>query len=85
MPDVTPKNSFDAKASFDTGSGTAQYYRLEKLQEDGLGDISRLPFSIKVLLEALLRNENGYNVTADDVRGLAAYNAKEPANVEIPF
>ena len=85
MPDLTPKNSFDAKASFDTGSGTAQYYRLEKLQEDGLGDISRLPFSIKVLLEALLRNENSYNVTADDVRGLAAYNAKEPANVEIPF
>ena len=85
MPDLTPKNSFDAKASFDTGSGTAHYYRLAKLQEDGLGDVSRLPFSIKVLLEALLRNENGYNVTADDVRGLAAYNAKEPANVEIPF
>ena len=85
MPDLTPKNSFDAKASFDTGSGTAHYYRLAKLQEDGLGDISRLPFSIKVLLEALLRNENGYNVTADDVRGLAAYDAKEPANVEIPF
>ena len=85
MPDLTPKNSFDAKASFDTGSGTAHYYRLAKLQEDGLGDVDRLPFSIKVLLEALLRNENGYNVTADDVRGLAAYNAKEPANVEIPF
>ena len=85
MADLTPKNSFDAKASFDTGSGTAHYYRLSKLQEDGLGDISRLPFSIKVLLEALLRNENGYNVTADDVRSLASYNAKEPANVEIPF
>ncbi len=85
MADLTPKNSFDAKASFDTGSGTAHYYRLSKLQEDGLGDISRLPFSIKVLLEALLRNENGYNVTADDVKSLAAYNAKEPANVEIPF
>ena len=85
MPDLTPKNSFDAKASFDTGSGTAHYYRLAKLQEDGLGDVDRLPFSIKVLLEALLRNENGYNVTADDVKSLAAYNAKEPANVEIPF
>ena len=85
MPDLTPKNSFDAKASFDTGSGTAHYYRLSKLQEDGLGNVDRLPFSIKVLLEALLRNENGYNVTADDVKGLAAYNAKEPANIEIPF
>ncbi len=85
MADHTPKNSFDARASFDTGSGSASYYRLEALQEQGLGDVSRLPFSIKVLLESLLRNENGYDVTAEDVRLLAGYDADAPAKVEIPF
>ena len=85
MPDLSPKNSFNAKASFDTGSGSAYYYRLQALQEQGLGDIDRLPFSIKVLLESVLRNENGYDVTAEDVKGLAAYDAKNPAQVEIPF
>ncbi len=85
MADLTPKNSFSARASFDTGSGQAYYYRLEKLEELGLGKVSKLPFSIKVLLESLLRNENGYDVTREDVEGLAAYNAANPAQTEIPF
>ena len=85
MPDLSPKNSFGARATFETGSGPAYYYRLGKLQEDGIGDIGRLPFSIKVLLESLLRNENGYDVTADDVRRLAAYDPAAPAEFEIPF
>ncbi len=79
------KNSFDARDTFETGSGKAYYYRLSKLQEDGFGNVDKMPFSIKVLLESLLRNEDGYEVTADDVRGLAAYDAKNPARVEIPF
>jgi len=85
MPDRTPKNSFGARATFDTGSGTAAYYRLAALQEQGLGDIDSLPFSIKVLLESLLRNENGYDVTRADVERLAAYDAAAPAQVELPF
>jgi len=85
MADLTPKNSFDARATFDTGSSEAYIYRLDKLQELGLGDVSKLPFSIKVLLESLLRNENGYDVTDEDVRTLAAYDAKSPAQVELPF
>jgi aconitate hydratase len=85
MPDLTPKNSFDARATFDTGSGTAYYYRLAKLSEAGIGDIDRLPFSIKVMLESLLRHENGYDVTADDVRRLASYDPSAPAEFEIPF
>jgi aconitate hydratase len=85
MPDLTPKDSFSARTTLDTGSGQASYYRLAKLQEDGLGEVSTLPFSIKVLLESLLRNENGYDVTREDVIGLAAYDAKAPAEVELPF
>jgi len=85
MPDLTPKNSFGARATLETGSGPATYYRLAKLEEDGLADVGRLPFSIKVLLESLLRNENGYDVTADDVRRLAAYDPAAPGEFEIPF
>jgi aconitate hydratase len=85
MLDRTPKDSFGARATFETGSGPAYYYRLEKLQEDGLIDLGRLPFSIKVLLESLLRNENGYDVTADDVRRLCAYDPAAPTEFEIPF
>ena len=84
MTDKT-KDLLGARAKFDTGSGTAYSYRLEKLEEDGLGAISRLPFSIKVLLEAVLRECDGYVVTQDDVRGLAAWNAKSPKPVELPF
>ncbi len=82
---LPPKNSFGARDRFETGSGPAYYYRLAKLQEEGLADVDRLPFSIKVLLESLLRNENGYDVTADDVRRLAAYDPAAPAEFEIPF
>jgi aconitate hydratase len=79
------KNSFHARETFDTGSGKAYYYRLAKLQEEGLGDIDKMPFSIKILLESLLRNEDGYIVTAEDIKNLAAYNPKAPAQVELPF
>jgi aconitate hydratase len=85
MAKQTATNSFGARATLDTGSGRATYYRLETLQEHGLGDVSRLPFTIKVLLESLLRNENGYDVTDEDVRLLARYDAASPAQVEIPF
>ena len=78
-------NSFGARARFDTGSGQAYYYRLSALEEAGLADISRLPFSIRVLLESLLRNENGYDVGAEDIRALASYDPKAPQGSEIPF
>jgi aconitate hydratase len=79
------KNSFGARETFETGSGKAYLYRLSKLQELGHGNIDTMPFSIKVMLEALLRNENGYDVTENDVKALAAYDAKNPLQVEIPF
>ena len=72
------KDLFGARAKFDTGSGSAYFYRLQKLEEDGLGAVSRLPFSIKVLLEAVLRECDEYVVTRDDVSHLAAWNAREP-------
>ena len=82
---TTYKDSFGAKDTFRTGAGEVTYYRLGALKEQGVGDVDKLPFSIKVLLESLLRNENGYDVTDEDVRALAAYDAKNPAQVELPF
>ncbi|MCB0155077.1 MAG: aconitate hydratase, partial [Anaerolineae bacterium] len=79
------KNSMGARATFETGSGPAFIYRLDKLEKDGLGNISRLPFSIKVLLEAVLREVDGFIVTEADVQKLAAWNAAAPAEDEIPF
>jgi aconitate hydratase len=74
-----------ARATFDTGSGIAYYYRLHKLEEDGLGAVSKLPFSIKVLLEAVLRECDGYTITQNDVANLAAWSAPSPQAVELPF
>ncbi len=59
------------------------YYRLDKLNH--LANINRLPFSIKIMLEALLRTCDGYVVTPADVEKLARYNAKSPAADELPF
>ncbi len=59
------------------------YYRLDTLAQ--FGNIDRLPFSIKVLLEALLRTCDGYEVMPEDVEKLAAWDAKNPVKNELPF
>ena len=82
---MSNKNVFGARAKFNTGSGEAYIYRLDKLEKDGVANISRLPFSIKVLLEALLRECDGYLVTEEDVIGLANWNPKASTQKEIPF
>ena len=76
---------FAARDTFPTGQGQAGIYRLSRLEDAGLGAVSRLPFSIRILLEAVLRNCDNFAVTEQDVRNLAAWNAAEPAPQEIPF
>jgi len=77
---------FGARSTFETGQGPAVIYRLSVLEEKGLcPSLARLPFSIKVLLEAVLRNLDGELVTDQDVRNLAAWNASAPKDVELPF
>jgi aconitate hydratase len=81
----TKNDPFSARDTFDTGSGQAGIYRLSKLESDGLTQIDALPYSIRVLLESLLRNCDGYGVTEEDVKNLARWKAEAPAPVEIPF
>jgi len=80
------RDHFGALDTLDAGQGPVSYYRLRALERAGLaGDLDRLPFSIKVLLESVLRNLDGELVTEPDVRRLAAWNAARPAEVELPF
>ena len=79
-----PLDPFNAFDSFDTGQGMAGLYRLSRLQEAGLCQIDRLPYSIRVLLESVLRNLDGTLVREEDVRNLAAWSPKGTP-VEIPF
>ena len=79
------KNPFNAKRTLTTKQGTYTYYALGALAEQKIGHVDRLPFSIRVLLESMLRNVDGFVVSADDVTGLAGWNAKKPARVELPF
>ena len=78
-------NPFGARDTFDTGNGPAGIYRIRKLEELGLTRIDALPYSIRVLLEAVLRNCDGYVVSEEDVKNLAGWKPQEPAKVEIPF
>lgn len=79
------QNTFqDTKIEFDTGSGKAQLYSLKKLEEFGYGNISKLPFTIRILLEAVLREHDDFIITDKDVELLANYNAKNPEG-EIPY
>jgi len=78
-------NTFGAEATLSTSAGDVKYFRLRKLAADGIGDVDTLPYSIRVLLEACLRNVDGFVVSNDDVANLANWNAAAPAQVEVPF
>ena len=81
----TDFNSFGTRDTFSTGAGDIGIFRLSTLQNNGVGQIDRLPYSIRVLLESVLRNCDGNVVTEQDVHSLATWNASEPAKVEIPY
>src|SRR6202000_1224127 len=76
-------NSFDAKATLSVGDATYDIYRLDALQSKF--DIARLPFSLKILLENLLRNEDGESIRAQAMEALATWNDKEEPSKEISF
>ena len=78
---------FHARDTFDTGNGTAGIYRLSRLEDAKLTGVARLPYSIRILLESVLRNCDGYAVTEKDVANLAGWSATGTASaaVEVPF
>ena len=79
-------DAFKTKQTFDIGNGKqGTLFSLPALERQGVGPISRLPISIRIVLESVLRNCDGKKVTEEDVRTLANWNAKAPKPVEIPF
>jgi aconitate hydratase len=71
-------NSFGAQSSIEAG-GKFDIFRLDALERSGMGNVSRLPFSLKVLLENLLRHEDNRTVRADDIQALANWQPKAPS------
>ncbi len=81
MPSV---DSFGAKGTLDVQGKSYEIYRLKSVADEGL-DVDGLPYSLKILLENLLRTEDGANITADDIRALAGWDADAQPSKEIQF
>jgi aconitate hydratase len=76
---------FDTLQSFETSYGTRQFYSLPQLELSGVGPVSKLPVSIRIVLESVLRNCDGQKIGEDDVRTLANWKATAARTEEIPF
>ena len=76
-------NSFDARADLEVGGSSFEIYRLDALQEKF--DVARLPFSLKILLENLLRTEDGVSVRKEDIEALASWDHNAEPSKEIAF
>src|SRR3954465_8671560 len=77
-------NSFSSRSTLKLGSKEYEIYRLDALDEAGIST-KHLPYSLRILLENLLRTEDGRAVRAEDIRALAAWDPKAEPSVEIAF
>jgi aconitate hydratase len=84
MVSMASKDSFGAKGSLDVGGTSYEIFRLDKVTGDGL-DVASLPYSLKVLLENLLRTEDGADITDEHIRALAGWDADADPDKEIQF
>src|SRR3981189_3657852 len=81
-----PHNLFNTLQSFSSGPGkTGQFYSLPQLEKEVVGQVSRLPVSIRIVLESVLRNFDGEKITEDDVRALANWRPNAERTEEVPF
>lgn len=81
---MASQNSFGAKSTLDVDGTSYEIFRLDAVKGEGL-DVESLPFSLKVLLENLLRTEDGANITADDIKALAGWDETAEPDKEIQF
>jgi len=78
-------DSFGSRFTLSVGDRKLEMFRLDALEKAGVGDVATLPYSLKVLLENLLRNEDGRSVTKDDIEALAGWDPKAAPSHEIAF
>ncbi|WP_091042402.1 aconitate hydratase AcnA [Nocardioides sp. YR527] len=84
MNALASKDSFGAKSTLDVDGKSYEIFRLDAVKGEGL-DVASLPFSLKVLLENLLRTEDGANITADDIKALAGWDETAEPDKEIQY
>jgi len=82
---LSNKDAYKVKSSLTVGNKTYAYYRLQGLEEQGVGEISKLPFSIKVLLEAAVRQFDARAITKEHVATLANWTKGIDSNQEVPL
>src|SRR5689334_777866 len=81
-----PHNLFNTLQSFSPAAGkTGQFYSLPQLEKEGIGAVSKLPVSIRIVLESVLRNFDGTKITEDDVRAVANWQPGAERTEEVPF
>lgn len=82
---MSNQDFFSSSRKLEVGGKSYRYYDLNKLEEQGLGPVSKLPFSIKVLLEAAVRQYDGRAITEEHVKQIAGWSEGRDDNKEIPF
>ena len=85
IPMANYRDPFGIKKTLSVGNKAYSYFRLNGLEEQGIGPVSKLPFSIKILLEAVVRQYDNHAIGEDHVKALANWNAASPAKSEVPF
>jgi aconitate hydratase len=81
----TKNDVFKAKTSFSLDGKTINYYSLKALEDAGLGNVTKLPYSVKVLLESVLRQYDGYVIKEEHVENLAKWGTNELKEIDVPF
>src|SRR4026209_1370365 len=82
---MVSQNSFNTRATLSVGGQRYQYFSLPALEKAGYTGLARLPYSLKILLENLLRREDGRFVDRDDIQALAGWDVTSKAAREIAF
>lgn len=85
MSTTSRKDTFGVRKTLNTAMGDVAYYSLDAFAAKGFPGVSRLPFSIRIMLESILRHEDGFEVTEDHARILGSYHPQNPAREELPF
>ncbi|MGG0668132.1 aconitate hydratase AcnA [Lederbergia citrisecunda] len=82
---MAKSNLHNSRQSFELNGKTYNYYRLKALEEAGIANISKLPYSVKVLLESVLRQHDGYVIKDEHVENLAKWGKDADKDAEVPF
>jgi len=86
MEQTNVLDAFKSRTQFEVNGQAYDYYRLKKLEEEGVTELSRLPYSIRVLLESVLRQQDGRAITKEHVENLAKWGTAEVSkDIDVPF